>query len=81
MKLFSNILIPRGFLPTEGQILSIAQNDALFSLIGTKYGGNGVTTFGLPDLRNVEPTHRTGEGIEVDTNYAICVSGTFPPSD
>lgn len=81
IKLFSNILIPRGFLPTEGQILSIAQNDALFSLLGTKYGGNGVTTFGLPDLRNVEPTHRTGEGIEVDTNYAICVSGTFPPSD
>lgn len=81
IKLFSNNLIPRGFLPTEGQILSITQNDALFSLVGTKYGGNGVTTFGLPDLRNVEPTHRTPEGVEVDTNYAICVQGVFPASD
>lgn len=42
---------PRGFAFCDGQILSIAQNTALFSLLGTTYGGNGQTTFALPDLR------------------------------
>ncbi len=43
--------IPKGWLECNGQILSIAQNQALFSLLGTTYGGNGQTTFALPDLR------------------------------
>lgn len=43
--------VPRGWAPLEGQILSIAQNTALFSLLGTMYGGNGQTTFALPDMR------------------------------
>jgi microcystin-dependent protein len=42
---------PRGYAFCQGQILSIAQNTALFSLLGTTYGGNGQTTFALPDLR------------------------------
>ena len=42
---------PRGYAFCQGQILSISQNTALFSLLGTTYGGDGVTTFGLPDLR------------------------------
>ncbi len=42
---------PKGWLPCQGQILSIAQNTALFSLLGTNYGGDGRVTFGLPDLR------------------------------
>ncbi len=42
---------PRGWTSCEGQLLSISQNQALFSLIGTAYGGDGVQTFGLPDLR------------------------------
>jgi microcystin-dependent protein len=42
---------PRGWALCQGQILSIAQNTALFALLGTTYGGNGVSTFGLPDLR------------------------------
>jgi len=42
---------PRGWASCEGQIMSIAQNQALFSLLGTNYGGDGVTTFALPDLR------------------------------
>jgi microcystin-dependent protein len=45
----------------QGQILSIAQNTALFSLLGTTYGGNGQTTFGLPDLRGRVPVG-TGQG-------------------
>ncbi|KTE41433.1 hypothetical protein ATE62_06015 [Sphingopyxis sp. HIX] len=46
-----NSYCPRGWTETNGQILSIAQNTALFSLLGTTYGGNGQTTFALPDLR------------------------------
>ncbi len=42
---------PRGWAKCEGQLLSIAANQALFSLLGTQYGGDGRTTFGLPDLR------------------------------
>jgi microcystin-dependent protein len=42
---------PRNWAMCNGQILSIAQNTALFSLLGTTYGGNGQTTFALPDLR------------------------------
>jgi microcystin-dependent protein len=41
----------RGYLPANGQILSISQNSALFALLGTTYGGNGQSTFALPDLR------------------------------
>ncbi len=42
---------PRGWAFCEGQLLPIAQNTALFSLLGTQYGGDGITTFALPDLR------------------------------
>ncbi len=42
---------PRGWMSCEGQLISIQQNQALFALLGTTFGGNGVQTFGLPDLR------------------------------
>ncbi|THU38340.1 phage tail protein [Niastella caeni] len=48
---FAGSYIPRYFAPCDGQILSIAQNQTLFSLLGNKYGGDGITTFRLPDLR------------------------------
>jgi microcystin-dependent protein len=46
---------PRGWAFCQGQIMSIAQNTALFSLIGTTYGGDGRVTFGLPDLQGRTP--------------------------
>jgi microcystin-dependent protein len=52
---------PRGWATCDGQILSIAQNTALFSLLGTTYGGNGQTTFALPDMRGRTPVH-PGQG-------------------
>lgn len=52
---------PRGYAMCNGQVLSIAQNTALFSLLGTTYGGNGQTTFALPDLRSRAPIH-VGQG-------------------
>jgi microcystin-dependent protein len=48
---------PRGWASCNGQILSIAQNTALFSLLGTTYGGDGQVTFALPDLRGRVPIH------------------------
>ncbi len=54
---------PRGYALCQGQILPIAQNTALFSILGTTYGGNGTVTFGLPDLRGRAPLHPgTGNG-------------------
>ncbi|OIN59192.1 phage tail protein [Arsenicibacter rosenii] len=53
--LFAFSIVPRGWARCNGQLLSIVQNQALFSLIGTTYGGDGVTTFALPDLRGRVP--------------------------
>lgn len=59
--LFAGTFAPRGWAFCQGQILSISQNTALFSLLGTTYGGNGQTTFALPDLRGRAPIG-TGQG-------------------
>jgi len=48
---------PRGWALCSGQLLQIAQNTALFSILGTTYGGDGRTTFGLPDLQGRSPMH------------------------
>jgi microcystin-dependent protein len=52
---------PRGYADCDGTLLAIAQNTALFSILGTIYGGDGRTTFGLPDLRGRLPMH-DGQG-------------------
>lgn len=59
--LFAGNFAPRGWAFCDGQLLSIAQNTALFSILGTTYGGNGQTTFALPDLRGRVPVH-PGQG-------------------
>lgn len=53
-------VLPDGFLPCDGRQLSIDENLALFSLLGTTYGGNGQTTFALPDLRGRVPVGAGG---------------------
>jgi len=61
---------PKGFAQCNGQLMAIAQNQALFSLLGTQYGGDGRTTFALPDLRGRTP-------IGYNTSYPIgAVGGT-----
>ena len=50
IRMFASNFAPRGWAFCQGQILSIAQNTALFSLLGTTYGGNGQTTFALPNF-------------------------------
>lgn len=55
---------PRSWAQCDGQLLAISQNQALFSLLGTTYGGNGTTNFALPDLRGRAPVHwGTGPGL------------------
>jgi len=55
--MFGGNFAPRGWALCDGQLLPIAQNSALFSILGTNYGGDGRTTFGLPDLRSRFPMH------------------------
>jgi microcystin-dependent protein len=57
IRLFTFNFAPKGWAFCAGQLLSIQQNTALFALLGTYYGGNGVNTFQLPDLRSRVPNH------------------------
>jgi microcystin-dependent protein len=67
--MFAGNFAPQGWAFCDGQLLSIAQNTALFSILGTTYGGNGQTTFGLPDLRGRVPIH-PGQGPGL-SNYSL----------
>ena len=58
----------------DGRLLQISQHTALFSLLGTDYGGDGRTTFALPDLRDVAPRSRNGAAL----NYYVCTQGLYP---
>ena len=55
IRLMSFVFAPRGWALCDGQLLPINQNQALFSLLGTQFGGNGTTNFALPDLRSRTP--------------------------
>src|SRR4029077_21138620 len=66
IRIFAGNFAPPGWAMCNGQLLSIAQNTALFSLLGTTYGGDGITTFALPDLQgrvgmHVAGSHQQGE--------------------
>ncbi len=64
VRLFAGNFAPRAWAFCEGQLLAISSNDALFSILGTTYGGDGRTTFGLPDLRGRAPIGQgTGAGL------------------
>jgi microcystin-dependent protein len=58
IRMFAGNYAPDGWAICNGQLLSISANSALFSVIGTNYGGNGTTTFALPDLRGRAPIHQ-----------------------
>ena len=79
---------PRGWAFCHGQLLSISQNTALFALLGTYYGGDGVTTFALPDLR---PKDEHGNLVQLNIGdiyqgkpymeTCIALQGIFPTRD
>jgi microcystin-dependent protein len=59
IRMFGGNYAPSGWALCDGSVISISQNQALFALIGTTYGGDGVQTFGLPDLRGRAPIHKS----------------------
>jgi microcystin-dependent protein len=67
--LFAGNFAPRNWMFCQGQTLSISQNTALFSILGTTYGGDGINTFQLPDLRGRVPVN-PGQGIGL-SNYVL----------
>jgi microcystin-dependent protein len=85
--MFAGNFAPRGWALCQGQILSIAQNTALFSILGTTYGGNGQTTFALPDLRGRAPVGQgqgpglpaTTLGEQAGTPTTTLIANNIPP--
>ena len=63
IRIFAGSFAPAGWMTCEGQLLPISENETLFNLIGTMYGGDGQSTFGLPDLRGRTPVHQGNGGI------------------
>src|SRR5215831_16680542 len=62
--MFAGNFAPRGWATCDGQLMAISQNPTLFSLLGTFYGGDGVVTFALPNLRGRIPVHNgSGAGL------------------
>src|SRR4051795_5480837 len=62
IRMFAGNFAPAGWMFCEGQLLPISENETLFQLIGTTYGGDGESTFGLPDVRGRIPIHQ-GNGV------------------
>src|SRR3981189_3697526 len=60
IRMFGGNFAPAGWMVCEGQLLPISENETLFQLIGTTYGGDGQSTFALPDLRGRLPMHQGG---------------------
>lgn len=73
IRLFGGNFAPAGWMSCSGQLLPISENEVLFQLIGTTYGGDGQSTFALPDLRGRVPVHQgTGPGL---SNRVLAESG------
>jgi microcystin-dependent protein len=72
IRMFGGNFAPAGWMTCDGQLLAISDYSTLFNLIGTTYGGNGQTTFALPDLRGRVPLHFGSGG---GTSYSLGASG------
>ena len=68
IRMFAGNFAPAGWALCQGQLMPISENDALFNLIGTTYGGDGQETFGLPDLQSRVPLH---QGTQAGLSYVI----------
>src|SRR5687767_11997837 len=75
IRIFGFNFPPTGWAFCNGQLLPISQNTALFSLLGTFYGGNGKSTFGLPDLQGSAPIHQ-GQGQGLSERFLGEVGGS-----
>jgi microcystin-dependent protein len=73
IRLFPYNFLPSGWAACDGSVLPISQNTALFSLLGTSFGGDGQTNFAIPDLRQQVPLSAGGQG-----GYFIALQGVYP---
>jgi microcystin-dependent protein len=74
IRMFGSTFAPVGWALCQGQLIPISQNDTLFNLIGTTYGGDGQNTFALPDLAGRAPVHQ-GQGPGISQQYIIGEQG------
>lgn len=70
IRMFGGNFAPAGWAFCQGQLMAIAENDTLFTLIGTTYGGDGQSTFGIPDLQGRAPMH-AGQGPGISQTYQL----------
>ena len=70
IRMFGGSFAPAGWAMCQGQLVPISENETLFNLIGTTYGGDGQETFALPDLQGRAPMH-AGQGPGISQNYQI----------
>jgi microcystin-dependent protein len=75
IRIFAGNFAPNGWALCNGQLMSISQNTALFSLLGTQFGGDGKSTFGLPDLQGAAPVHQ-GQGPGLSQRFMGETGGT-----
>jgi microcystin-dependent protein len=73
IELFPYNFVPKNWMSCTGQLLPIGQNQALFSLLGVNFGGDGRTTFGLPNLQGKAPAP--------NLQYCIAINGIYPSRD
>lgn len=78
LRMFGGNFAPAGWEFCHGQLLPISENEVLFQLIGTTYGGDGQNTFGLPDLRGRLPVHFGGGFVLAETGGSEAVTVTVP---
>ena len=76
IRLFAGNFAPAGWMFCEGQLLPISENETLFQLIGTTYGGDGESTFALPDMRGRIPIHQGNGLILAETGGAESITLT-----
>ncbi|MBV8928764.1 MAG: phage tail protein [Mycobacteriaceae bacterium] len=74
IRMFGGSFAPNGWMTCDGQIIAISENDTLFNLIGTTYGGDGQNTFQLPNLAGRIPLHQ-GTNPSTGTNYTLAQTG------
>ena len=77
IRMFAGNFAPAGWMFCEGQLLAISENETLFQLIGTTYGGDGQSTFALPDLRGRIPLHQGNGAILAEAGGAESVTLTL----
>jgi microcystin-dependent protein len=79
LKIYAFDLIPKDWAACNGQLIDINANRPLFSIIGTQYGGNGMTNFALPDLRGRAPMHGKTVGQKFGANATTLIGDNLAP--